>query len=407
MHLSLTPFPKSFLGPKLNKVFLLSNTQNEYTMKDISSQESNLNLAQCLVVDLGTATTKSGWSNKSEPDFSIPSIVGHGRHKGAMLTLGLKDSYVGRQAQALQGILEIQQPFKQGCVQHWDDLELLWDHVWTQELKRIRVSLLHNNLYLIYMVTIIDSFRLLMICILQLTTDSDTSDIKVLVSVPPLCPPEDWRKLAETFFEDKGIGGLYLANKSVLAMYGGGRTTGICVDTGEDMTYIVPCWEGTPLPNATIIQKLGGKHVTDRLLGLLSNGKYSFPDDTFLLLRGRGGRGFSVVSRRDVVKEAKERFCRVDPVNGLKSATKMEEQVLKLPDGNIVVVGDEATSAPGKRFIWVLYFQCMYLKLFPSIIQRPTFALPFSWFLLPLHFYSFYVDLLQNFMQKAFSRVKD
>ena len=68
--------------------------------------------------------------------------------------------------------------------------------------------------------------------LLQLTTDSDTSDIKVLVSVPPLCPPEDWRKLAETFFEDKGIGGLYLANKSVLAMYGGGRTTGICVDTG-------------------------------------------------------------------------------------------------------------------------------------------------------------------------------
>eukprot|EP00093_Oithona_nana_P009864 09864.XXX_312268_310642_1 [CDS] Oithona nana genome sequencing. len=290
-------------------------------MKDISSQESNLNLAQCLVVDLGTATTKSGWSNKSEPDFSIPSIVGHGRHKGAMLTLGLKDSYVGRQAQALQGILDVRQPFKQGCVQHWDDLELLWDHVWTQELKRIR-----------------------------LTTDSDTSDIKVLVSVPPLCPPEDWRKLAETFFEDKGIGGLYLANKSVLAMYGGGRTTGICVDTGEDMTYIVPCWEGTPLPNATIIQKLGGKHVTDRLLGLLSNGKYSFPDDTFLLLRGRGGRGFSVVSRRDVVKEAKERFCRVDPVNGLKSATKMEEQVLKLPDGNIVVVGDEATSAPELMF---------------------------------------------------------
>ena len=120
----------------------------------------------------------------------------------------------------------------------------------------------------------------------QLDNESDTSDIKVLVSVPPLCPPEDYRRLAEVFFEDTGIGGLYLANKSVLAMYGGGRTTGICVDTGEDMTYIVPCWEGTPLPNATMIQKLGGKHVTDRLMALLSNGKYSFPDDTFLLLRG-------------------------------------------------------------------------------------------------------------------------
>ena len=57
-----------------------------------------------------------------------------------MATLGLSDSYVGRQAQTLQGILNIRQPFKQGCVQHWDDLELLWDHVWKQELKRMRVS---------------------------------------------------------------------------------------------------------------------------------------------------------------------------------------------------------------------------------------------------------------------------
>ena len=83
---------------------------------------------------------------------------------------------------------------------------------------------------------------------------------------------------------------------------------------------------------------------------MLSNGKYSFPDDTFLLLRGRGGRGLSVVSRRDVVREAKERFCRIDPQNGLKSSTKMEEQVLKLPDGNIVVVGEEATSGPELMF---------------------------------------------------------
>ena len=41
---------------------------------------------------------------------------------------------------------------------------------------------------------------------------------------------------------------------------------GVCVDTGADMTYIVPCWEGSPLPNATLILKLGGKHITDRLL---------------------------------------------------------------------------------------------------------------------------------------------
>lgn len=77
-----------------------------------------------------------------------------------------------------------------------------------------------------------------------------------------MCSAEDWRRLAELMLEGAGMGGVYLANKSVLSMYGGGRTTGICIDSGEDMTYIVPCWEGTPLPNATLILKLGGKHVT-------------------------------------------------------------------------------------------------------------------------------------------------
>jgi actin-related protein len=54
----------------------------------------------------------------------------------------------------------------------------------------------------------------------------DPRGYHVLVSVPPLCPSEDWRRLAELILEGTGVGGVYLANKSVLSMYGGGRTTG-------------------------------------------------------------------------------------------------------------------------------------------------------------------------------------
>jgi actin len=288
-------------------------------MKDVSVPNS-------LVIDLGTAQTKHGWSNNGDPSGVFPSIVGRGRHKGAMQKLGLKDSYVGRKAQARRGILSLSNPIRNGVVENWDDLELLWEHIWETETNG------------------------------KGRHDNDGEECKVLVTVPPLCPLADWRRMRELLLEGYGVGGIYLANKSVLSMYGGGRTTGVCVDSGEDMTYIVPCWEGSPLPDATLILRLGGKHVTERLLTLLSNGKYSFSDDTFLLWK-RAGRSSSsrltVASRTDVVREAKERFCKVSDVPLAKAGRvckEEDEEVLRLPDGNIVVVGEEAYSAPELMF---------------------------------------------------------
>ena len=40
----------------------------------------------------------------------------------------------------------------------------------------------------------------------------------------------------------------------------------------------------------------------------------------------------------------------MDPINGLKPTQRSEEQVLKLPDGNIIIVGEESTSAPELMF---------------------------------------------------------
>ena len=291
-------------------------------VKDISVPTS-------LVLDLGTAQVKHGWSTGGQPTSVFPTVVGRGRHRGAMQKLGLRDSYVGRKAQARRGILSLSSPIRNGVVENWDDLELIWEHIWEGEGRGGGGA----------------------------ANDND-DESRVLVTVPPLCPPSDWRRMGEMLLEGHGVGGIYLANKSVLSMYGGGRTTGVCVDSGEDMTYIVPCWEGTPLPDATLILRAGGKHVTDRLLHLLSNGKYSFSDDTFLLWK-RGGRSagsrLTVASRRDVVREAKERFCKVSPAALSKSAAGRvfkdeDEEVLRLPDGNIVVVGEEAYSAPELMF---------------------------------------------------------
>ena len=99
-------------------------------MKDIQQAPPSDERSTSVVVDLGTSSTKAGWSDRSEPDLNFPSVVGRGRHSKAMKALGLKDSYVGRHAQTLQGILSLRSPIRQGCVQHWDDLETMWDYIW-------------------------------------------------------------------------------------------------------------------------------------------------------------------------------------------------------------------------------------------------------------------------------------
>ena len=49
--------------------------------------------------------------------------------------------------------------------------------------------------------------------------------------------------MAEILVEKLGVPAFFIASKSVMALYGGGQMTGISVDSGHDMTYIVPAYQ--------------------------------------------------------------------------------------------------------------------------------------------------------------------
>ena len=43
--------------------------------------------------------------------------------------------FVGNKAQELRGLLKIQYPMTHGVVNHWDDMEKIWQHIYSEELK--------------------------------------------------------------------------------------------------------------------------------------------------------------------------------------------------------------------------------------------------------------------------------
>merc|ERR1719229_2138933 len=232
-----------------------------------------------------------------------------------MSSLGLKETYVGGAAQKLRGILDICHPIRQGSVQNWDDLEVLWSYILETELK----------------------------------TEGGAQPI--IMTQPPLATQQEEDTMAEILVEKLGVPAFFIANKSVMSLYGGGNMTGISVDSGHDTTYIVPSYQGNAVQDATLVLKIGGKQVTEHLMNQLMNGKYSFPDDNFLLWRKKKKTKFTVSSRKEIIREMKEQYC-VISTSYAKSFedSAFPETSVRLPDGNMIVMGRETFMAPEIMF---------------------------------------------------------
>ena len=86
-------------------------------------------LKEPVICDTGTGMIKAGFAGAYFPVDSIPGLVGRPmlRYDQALGNVRLKPIMLGHEAAEVRSLLEITYPIKNGVIQNWEDMELLWD----------------------------------------------------------------------------------------------------------------------------------------------------------------------------------------------------------------------------------------------------------------------------------------
>ncbi|KAG0302684.1 Actin-2, partial [Dissophora globulifera] len=251
---------------------------------------------QPVVIDNGSGVIKAGFAGEDQPKCFFPTFVGRPKHVRIMAGAVEGDVFIGKKAQELRGLLRVKYPIEHGIVQDWDDMEKIWQHIYTDELKTM------------------------------------SEEHPVLLTEAPLNPMRNREMAAQIFFETFNVPALFTSIQAVLSLYSSGRTTGVVLDSGDGVTHSVPVYEGFAIPHAIQRVDIAGRDVTEHLQ---------------LLLR-KAGYHFHTTAEKEVVRIIKEKTCYLPlyPAKEEKDAAEKKDEPFMLPDGNTIKLGTERFRAP-------------------------------------------------------------
>ncbi len=255
---------------------------------------------KAVVIDNGSFLIKTCFAGSDMPRSTFRTIIGRVKSNIAKSPLSSKkEHYVGDEALCKKAVLDIRYPIKRGFIENWDDIEAIWHHTYYNELRIEPEE--HNAIY----------------------------------TEPPLNPDANREKTTEIAFETFNHPAFYLMNLCCAALYSYGRTTGVVVDSGYEMTRFVPIYEGYAMPHAVKTCDIGGYHINKLLLKKLKE------KENYVKVFGASSNiSFAEYQTIESIKTCPS-VCFV-PLDFDKAQQSSDlEMKYELPDGQVITLNEE------------------------------------------------------------------
>jgi actin-related protein 3 len=213
-----------------------------------------------------------GYAGNLDPDFIIPTAIAELDKKSTLLTSNKNDEFnyaIGYDALNLARDSKehaLVYPMANGLISSWDLMEKYWNH-----------SLYH------YM-------------------KCDPESHYIVLTEPPMNPPENRENIAEIFFETFNVAGLYIGVQATFALLGCNSTiatesldkqkegkseeeinclmdqakainslTGMVVDSGDGVTHVVPICDGYVLGSNIKHIPIAGRKITRFMMDMIKD----------------------------------------------------------------------------------------------------------------------------------------
>eukprot|EP00761_Pharyngomonas_kirbyi_P000404 gb/GECH01000404.1/.p1 GENE.gb/GECH01000404.1/~~gb/GECH01000404.1/.p1 ORF type:complete len:368 (+),score=100.49 gb/GECH01000404.1/:1-1104(+) len=158
----------------------------------------------------------------------------------------------------------------------------------------------------------------------------------VLLVEPILNSKSNRERITKMMFEYFDVPAMFLSTNAVLSLYATGKTSGVAVDSGVDVTQVMPVTEGYPQHHAVMSLNYGGNQLTQYMLKLIKNRDIAMAQDEDRAI--------------GLAKELKEKLCQVRKDPQTQETESPEKKTFELPDGQTLDISEERFSCPEAIF---------------------------------------------------------